>query len=387
MSHYDAIIVGAGAAGLFCAANIKSDKKVLILEKNKKVGLKIQISGGGRCNFTNLSVSHKDFISKNLHFSKSALSQYNSSEFIDLVEKNEIDFYEKKLGQLFCKKNSLEIINMLLKLCKKNSHHIKTEVEVRSCTYKEKFFEIKTDKDSYTALNIVIASGGLSFPKLGVSDIGYRIASKFGMDLEENYPSLVPFLYSGYKGLSGISLPVDIKVNKKKISDDLLFTHRGFSGPAVLKISLYWNPGDEIFVDFLPEFNLEEHLHKLKKTKQNSKVKKALIEYLPERLVQHWFKDLDKTFQETSFKEIIRICEKLKNWSFIPEGTEGYKKAEVTKGGVSTKDLNSKSMESKKMEGLYFIGEVVDVTGLLGGYNFQWAWSSAYSCAKDINNG
>ncbi len=386
MSHYDAIIVGAGAAGLFCAANIKTGKKVLILEKNKKVGLKIQISGGGRCNFTNLSVSSKDFVSQNIHYSKSALASYDSGNFIELVDSHEINFYEKKLGQMFCKKNSLEIINMLLRLCKQRSTQIETEVEVRACSFKQDHFEIKTDKQTYTATKVVIASGGLSFPKLGVSDIGYRIANKFGMELEQNYPSLVPFLYSGFKDLSGISLPVEIKLKKKLIADDFLFTHRGFSGPAILKISLYWNPGDEMTIDFLPGIKIEDSLMKLKKTKPNMKIKKSLIEFLPERFVDIWFENLDKTFQETSFKDISKINQKLKAWSFIPEGTEGYKKAEVTKGGVSTKDLDSKSMESKTMKGLYFIGEVVDVTGLLGGYNFQWAWSSAYSCAKDINN-
>jgi len=386
MSQYDAIIIGAGAAGLFCAANIKPDKKVLVLEKNKKVGLKIQISGGGRSNFTNLSVKSSDFVSKNIHYSKSALSQYSSTDFIDLVRDNKIEFYEKKLGQLFCKKNSLEIIKMLLKMNKQRATQIETEVEVRSCTKKENFFEIKTDKETYTTQKVVVASGGLSFPNLGVSDIGYRIAKKFDMCLEDTQPSLVPFLYSGYKDLSGIALPVKISVNKVKIEDDFLFTHRGFSGPAILKISLYWNQGDEIKIDFLPKIKLQDQLLKLKKSKPNLKIKKILKEFLPERFVDHWLRDSDKTLQEISIKELGKISENINFWTFIPEGTEGYKKAEVTRGGVSTKDLDSKSMESKKMKGLYFIGEVVDVTGLLGGYNFQWAWSGAYSCAKDINN-
>ncbi len=386
--HYDVIILGGGAAGLFCAAECaKSLQKVLLIEGNKKVALKVQISGGGRCNFTNLNVTSQDFVSENSHFMKSALAQFSSEDFISLVEKYEIDYYEKKMGQLFCKKNSLEIINMLLNECKKNKVEIHKDEMILDCN-KEEFYKIKTSKSTYLASNVVVATGGLSFEKLGASDIGYKIARKFCLKLTQVYPSLVPLTFPSVTPLSGISLKVSVECNKSIIKDDLLFTHKGFSGPAVLKISLYWNQGDLIKIDFMPEIDLYEELIKLKRKHPQKKVEKILYDYLPQAMVLFWINHIVKIknqdLQSLSLKDLKKISDCFKNYEFSPTGTEGYKKAEVTKGGVHTNELSSKTLMSKKHAGLYFIGEVVDVTGLLGGYNFQWAWSSAFVAARSI---
>ncbi|MCB9094723.1 MAG: NAD(P)/FAD-dependent oxidoreductase [Halobacteriovoraceae bacterium] len=387
MRIYDVIVLGGGAAGLFCAAQVSArGTNVLVIEKNKKVGLKIQVSGGGRCNFTNQKVQSEDFYSENPRFSKSALAQYSSEQFISLVKSHNIEFYEKKLGQLFCRKNSFEIINLLLDECKKKNVEIKTEVEVLGVT-KDKYFEIKTSKGLLHAKNLVVATGGLSFKKLGASNIGFEIAKRFGLKVTGLVPALVPFLAKGYTKLVGISLPVVVKVNKKVVEDDFLFTHKGFSGPAILKASLYWNAGDKIEIDFCSKEDLEVLLENEKKKNPNKTVKKLLIPLFPTRFLEHWLRDdFSKPLQELSKKKIKEIADSIHRFQCIPDGTEGYDKAEVTRGGVSTKELDSKTMEVKSIPGLYFIGEVVDVTGLLGGYNFQWAWSSAYLAGKHIKD-
>lgn len=392
MKKFDVIIIGAGAAGLFCAKLLgERGLSVCVLEQNNRAGKKILISGGGRCNFTNLQVSSKDFYSNNPHFCKSALAQFPSSSFIEFVEKHQIEYYEKKLGQLFCKKSSKLIVEALKKDCVESGVEILLEKKVRRVEKKESLFEIIVGEDKiYKADQVVVASGALSFPQLGTSDLGYRIAQYFEMKVTNLFPSLVPLLYNGFSSLAGISLPVRIKIKDQFIEDDLLFTHKGLSGPAILKASLYWQEEDSLFINLIPSVDL---LEKLKKHKSKGKlsIPKILGEFLPTRLLD--FLMTKMTFlphtdlSNLKDKDLEKIEKYICHWEIFPHGSEGYKKAEVTKGGVCTSELSSKSMQAKKVQGLYFIGEVVDVTGLLGGYNFQWAWSSAYAASQSILEG
>jgi predicted Rossmann fold flavoprotein len=397
---YDVIVIGGGAAGLMAAIEVgKRGKKVVILEHNSQVGNKILISGGGRCNFTNIYANPENYISNNPHFIHSAFSEYTPKDFIELVEKYKIEYYEKKLGQLFCKKSSKEIINMLLNEASINNVEVRTDTLVKDVNYRNEVFEIETNSGYLLSKNCVIACGGLSFPKKGATDLGYRIAKKFNHKIIETHPALVPFELSQSEmkklsDLSGISFDTNVrleinsnnKIKNKKINfnENVLITHRGLSGPAILQISSYWKKGDDIKISIEPNKNIEEILEKNQNS--NKELKTILIELVSNRFADYLCNEmkLNKPINQLSKKDKTLIIETINNFKFRPIGTEGYAKAEVTIGGVDTIELNQKTMESKKQKGLYFIGEVVDVTGWLGGYNFQWAWASGYICGKNI---
>ncbi len=391
-NNYDVIILGAGASGLFCGSIAgKRGKKVLILERNRAIGRKIFISGGGRCNFTNLSVDRQHFLCQNPHFLKGVFREYNSDNFINLVRQYNINFYEKKMGQLFCKESSAQIINMLEKECLLHSVEIKTQQDVLKVQQIGTDYRILCQKEEFNASKLVIASGGLSFPKIGATDIGYQLAKQFGHTIIETAPALVGLRFPEGKDkkicekLSGVSLPVRITHKKSKacFDDDLLFTHHGLSGPAVLKISLYWNHGEELTINLLPG----ERPDIFDNLPRKQKISSVLKKYFPKKFVEEAFIYLnieDKYFAEMGKKDRERLKNFIFNFSIIPQATEGYRRAEVTKGGICTKEVNNKTMESKIVENLYFVGEVLDVTGWLGGYNFQWAWTSGFIAGHAI---
>ena len=384
---YDAIVIGGGAAGLFCAIEAgKRGRKVLVIEHNAEVGRKIIISGGGRCNFTNMHTSPENFISKNPHFCKSALAGYTPQDFIELVRNHEIEYYEKKLGQLFCRGSSRQIVDMLLTECKRAKVEILPACSVKGVK-KHSTFDIETTNGNLRSENLVIACGGLSFPKIGASDLGYKIARQFDIKIEETRPSLVAMQFkdnNDLASLSGLSIDALVSAGKTAFRENILFTHRGLSGPALLQISNYWQSGRPVFIDLLPDNDAEAIL------KENRQRKIGLVNFLSQHLPQR-FVDVfairnfpNKPLDQISTKERQTIADRLNNWKVEFRGTEGYDRAEVTLGGVSTSELSSQTLESKKLPGLYFIGEVVDVTGWLGGYNFQWAWSSGYAAGKAV---
>lgn len=386
---FDVIVIGAGAAGLMAAAQLASrGNKTLLLEHNRQVGRKILISGGGRCNFTNRTVLPSDFHSDNLHFAKSALSRYTPEDFIDLVESYKIPYYEKKLGQLFCETSAKEIVDMLLSECKKYGAEIRLGQKILSVDKTENQFLLKDFKQSFFCSNLVIATGGLPLESLGASDFGYKIAKQFGLKTTVTQPALVPFvLFEDFSILSGVSLPVVITVNDRLVADDLLFTHKGLSGPAILKASLFWNPSDSLQINFVPGIDLQELLKKTRLQRPKVGLENYLKEFVPSRLIEKFrerYSWPSKILADLSFDEIEQVAAQLTSFKVTPKDTEGYRKAEVTKGGVCTSELSSKTLEARKVAGLYFIGEVVDVTGLLGGYNFQWAWASAHAVAEAI---
>jgi predicted Rossmann fold flavoprotein len=390
MSHMetdktDCIIIGAGAAGLMAASSLCTrKKKTIVIESNKSAGRKILISGGGRCNFTNLDVEANHYVSENPHFCKSALKQYTNWDFIDLVANAGISYHEKTLGQLFCDKSSSQILELLL--AQLNDYatlkYSESVIEVSRISEEEQMYEVRTSKATYHAPSVIVASGGLSLPSIGASPIGHQIAKKFGHKLIETSPALVPFTLDGHDlnkavELSGVSLESIIKVGKTSFCENILFTHKGLSGPAILKASLYWHPGEMVTINFLPKANIEDIINSSPK----KKLRNTLKEVLPERFIEVWLgpvTNLDKNGAEIGKKQLQLITNLTHNWEFKPKGTEGYRKAEVTRGGVATDMISSKTMESKLSPGLFFVGEVIDVTGLLGGYNFQWAWSSGF---------
>lgn len=386
---FDAIIIGGGAAGLFCAIEAgKRGRKVLVIEHNSRVGRKIIISGGGRCNFTNIHARAENFLSENPHFCKSALAGYTPQDFVELVKKHNIDYYEKKLGQLFCRESSLKIVEMLLTECKNSEVEIKLNCSVKSVSTNE-HFEIETNQGQFTSENLVIATGGLSIPKIGATDLGYKIAKQFGLKIVETRPALVPFVFeknffADFKKLAGISLDAEVSFEKTSFRENILFTHRGLSGPAILQISSYWKRGKNIWINLFPGKDAFEILQNSNESKKN--FVNFLGELLPNRFAEIWTKNFStaKPLKGFSEKELAKVAERLEKWEIPFSETEGYAKAEVTAGGVSTAELSSKTMESKKIKGLYFIGEVVDVTGWLGGYNFQWAWSSGFAAGNAI---
>jgi predicted Rossmann fold flavoprotein len=384
---FDAIIIGAGAAGLFCALQAgKRGKRILVIEHNAQIGRKILISGGGRCNFTNIHTKAENFISANPHFCKSALARYTPDDFIELIKKHRIEFYEKKLGQLFCRESSRQIVEMLLKECSKAKVEIRTNCTVKSVR-KDDVFEVETNQGVFTGEQLVIATGGLSFPKIGATGFGYKIARQFGLKILETSPSLVPLVFSkntGFSRLAGISIDSLVSNGKSSFRENILFTHRGLSGPAILQISNYWRKDKQISINLLPDFNVLESFKKNLSSKQN--LDNFLSKFLPNRFAEIFTAENfpNKPLNQLSRKEIERIAEKLNNWQVLFNETEGYHKAEVTLGGIDTNELSSQTMESKKIAGLFFVGEVVDVTGWLGGYNFQWAWSSAFVAGQAI---
>ena len=387
--HWDAIIIGGGAAGLLCAIEAgKRGRKVLVIEHSDRVGKKIAISGGGRCNFTNVHTTPEAFLSANPHFCKSALAGYTPRNFIDLVEKHGIQYHEKKLGQLFCDGSSGQIIDMLLNECSDAGVEIRCSCEVESIA-KDDAFQIKTNQGLFSAASLVIASGGLSIAPLGATDFGYRIARQFGLQIENARPGLVPFrldqdLLNKLKKLSGVSIDALVSFDRISFRENILFTHRGLSGPAILQISSYWRTKEPIVIDLLPDTAaatlLEEH--------QGTPTELAtlLSRYLPKRFAHAWCElyATSKPLRQYGRRELDDISTRLHQLQIIPSGTEGFRKAEVTAGGVSTTELSSQTMEAKKVPGLYFIGEVVDVTGHLGGFNFQWAWASGYAAGRNV---
>lgn len=394
MKRYDVIIIGAGAAGLFCAAQIgKKGKSVLLLDNGKKVGRKILMSGGGYCNFTNLDVGAQHYLSQNPHFVKSALARYNQWDFIALLAEYGISYHEKELGQLFTDNGAEQIVAMLLKECQAANVQIQLQVQISQVTQLTNGFEVKYGNElCLQCENLVIASGGLSMPKLGATAFGYQIAEQFGLPVVPPRASLVPFTWREqdqvFADLAGISLPITVTAeNGMSFSNALLFTHRGISGPAMLQISNYWLPNQPLFIDFLPKIRLDEYLQTMRQSSSKMQLKTALQRLLPNKLVEFFIShyQLPTTIlADLSNLKIAEINQLFHQWQFVPNGTEGYRTAEVTLGGVDTNQISSKTMEVKHIKGLYFIGEVLDVTGWLGGYNFQWAWSSAYACATAI---
>ncbi len=388
-NNYDVIIIGAGAAGLMCAATAgRRGRTVFVIEHNEKPGKKILISGGGRCNFTNLWVHPQNFVSINPHFCKSALSRFDERDFISLVEKHKIPYHEKTMGQLFCDSKANDILDLLINECRDHEVIIKSNCKV-SKVEKENQFRIRTNDGDFTSESLVIATGGLSIPKIGATDFGYKIANQYDINIVEPKPSLVPFIWSEkdlkhFTDLAGISVYSEVKCNSNSFRGNILFTHKGISGPAILQISNYWNDGDIITIDLLPDINLNDQINDWKIESPGALLVTFLGKILPKRLIQKLIElnGFDKAVNQYSNKDIAVVCRLFKEWEIKPFDTEGFEKAEVTKGGIDTNELSSKTFESIKIKNLYFIGEVIDVTGWLGGYNFQWAWSSGY-CAGE----
>ncbi len=387
--HFDVIIIGGGAAGLFCAGiAARHGRKVLVLERAEKVGKKILISGGGRCNFTNLHTKPENYISNNPNFAKSALARYTPQDFIALVKKHSIAFHEKKLGQLFCDGSAKEIVDLLLRECGSPNVTIKVNCEVKNIQ-KSEIFNVETNLGNFTSSSLVIACGGVSIPKMGATDFGYRVARQFGLKLVNTRPALVPFTLQqaelqAFSELSGVSVDALVSTGKQQFRENILFTHRGLSGPAILQISSYWNSGQAVKINVLPDENSADLLLAEQSSQLNFST--WLSNYLPSRFAKAWatINAEPKPLRQFNQKELRRLAEKLHQWEITPNGTEGYAKAEVTSGGVDTKELSSKTMESEKVAGLFFIGEVVDVTGQLGGYNFQWAWASGNAAGQFV---
>ncbi|VAW61127.1 Uncharacterized protein YhiN [hydrothermal vent metagenome] len=395
-NHYDVVIVGAGAAGLFCAFNAaQKGLRVLVLDHANKVGKKILMSGGGRCNFTNLNTSFEDFTCENPHFCKSALMQYSAYDFLSLVESHQVDYVEKAAGQLFCKDSSKDILKMLLDECGASGVKIYKKCTVHDIQ-KNEAFALQTSLGVFSSHSLVIATGGLSIPTLGATGFGYDIAKQFGHEIVPTSASLVPFTLSAkllkkLNHLSGLSLKVQISVItdrqvKVVIEEDLLFTHRGLSGPAILKISAYWQYGQAVEINLLPAINVQDYLQQQRLNKPEQLLTTSLSRILPKRLALYL---CGNELADAKLKHInSRILEFLNslihNWKVTPSGTEGYKTAEVTSGGISVGRISSKTFESSLQKRLYFIGEVLDVTGQLGGYNFQWAWSSGWCAAQNM---
>ena len=394
MEKFDAIVIGAGAAGMFCAAQAgQAGQRVLLLDNGKKPGRKILMSGGGRCNFTNLYVEPAAYLSQNPHFCKSALARYTQWDFIDLVGKYGIAWHEITLGQLFCDDSAEQIVNMLVAECEKGQVALRLRSEVLSVARDDDGYTLQLNGATVAAPKLVIASGGLSMPGLGASPFGYKVAEQFGLKVLPTRAGLVPFtlhkpMLEQFKTLSGVSVPSVITAeNGVVFKENLLFTHRGLSGPAVLQISSYWQPGEFVTINLLPECDLDAFLNDQRQTHPNQSLKNTLAMQLPKRLVeclQLLGQIPDVALKQLNSREQATLVEMLTHWRVQPNGTEGYRTAEVTLGGVDTRELSSRTMEARNVPGLYFIGEVMDVTGWLGGYNFQWAWSSAWACAQAL---
>lgn len=395
MHRFDVVIIGAGAAGLFCAGMAgQLGLKVLVVDHAAKVAEKIRISGGGRCNFTNREAGPANFLSANPHFCRSALARYTPQDFIALVQRHRIAFHEKHKGQLFCDDSSDEIVSMLLRECEHGQVARWQPCAVEAVRQTTHGYEADTARGTVTTSRVVVATGGLSIPKIGATDFGYRLARQFGHRLVETRPALVPLTFdpaawAPFAALAGVSLEVGIETGKGKdggsFVEDLLFTHRGLSGPAVLQISSYWRPGQPLRVDLAPKADLGAQLRAAKQHSRKQ-LDNQLATLLPARLADAWLAGAPglagRAVADVKDKDLDALARRLQQWELLPTGTEGYRKAEVTAGGVDTRQLSSQSMESQLARGLHFIGEVVDVTGWLGGYNFQWAWASAAACAR-----
>ena len=401
MNEFDAVIIGAGAAGLHCAGIAgQLGLRVLLIDHAEKVAEKIRISGGGRCNFTNRDTTPANFLSANPHFCRSALARYTPQDFISLMQSHGIAFHEKHKGQLFCDDSSDDVIQMLMVECQRGGVVHWQPCAVGEVKQSAGGFEVNTDHGNVQCKRLVIATGGLSIPKIGATDFGYRLARQFGHHMIDTRPALVPLTFDAaawqpFVSLAGLSLEARVQTGQGKdqaeFLEDLLFTHRGMSGPAVLQISSFWQPGTPLRINLAPAVDLKQRLIEAK-AQARRKLSNALIELLPRRLAETWLSTqsstqpalTDKPMAELRDRDLQQLAHSLQTWQLTPNGTEGYKKAEVTSGGVDTRELSSNSMESQRSRGLYFIGEVVDVTGWLGGYNFQWAWASAAACARGM---
>ncbi|MDP0587947.1 MAG: NAD(P)/FAD-dependent oxidoreductase [Candidatus Endonucleobacter bathymodioli] len=393
LSKYDVIIIGAGASGMMCALTAaRRGRKVLVIEHSNKVGKKILISGGGRCNYTNMYIQSENYLSQNPHFCKSALSRYSQWDFQTLVEKHKIPWHEKTAGQLFCDNYSKDIVNLLVDEC----HSVDVTILLKALVFEvinlESCFSVNTSNGIIQSQSLVIATGGLSFPTMGATDFGYKLAQQFGHSIVKQHPGLVPFTFpkkwlAYFGGLAGISAEVIVSYREESFRDKILFTHKGLSGPAILQISSYWTFGHSISINWLPNMPALQWLKSMQKSRPKAKLTTVLTEVVSRRLAHLLcgYGKLDEisdggkvSLQQITLTTLTEMAESLEYWSLEPLGTEGYKKAEVTLGGVSTDDISSKTFESFLQPGLFFIGEVLDVTGGLGGFNFQWAWSSGY---------
>lgn len=392
-NKYDVVIIGAGAAGLMCAATAgKRGRSVLVLDHGKKPGRKILISGGGRCNFTNNDVAANNYVCRNPHFVKSALSQYSQWDFIGLVCQHEIDYEERDHGQLFCLDSAKDIVKMLVAECDMPNISLRYQTDICAITQLETGFSLNVNGETISCESLVVATGGLSMPKLGATPFGYQIAAQFGLKMVPTTAGLVPFTLhkqdkDAFEELSGIAVPAVITTEDgTSFKENLLFTHRGLSGPVVLQISSYWLPGQKVSIDLLPTLNLAETLLQLRDQHPNQSIKNTLSRLLPKRLIEVLITRgdiIDKPLKQLDHKEFEQLATYFHHWNIAPNGTEGYRTAEVTLGGVDTDELSSKTMESKRIKGLFFAGEVMDVSGWLGGYNFQWAWSSGYVAGQN----
>lgn len=388
---WDVIVIGAGAAGLMCALTAgKRGKRVLVLEHAPKPGKKILISGGGRCNFTNLYASPENYLSQNPHFCKSALARYTPGDFIALVESHGIPYHEKKLGQLFCDRSAQDILDMLLSEAHAAGVKLYTGVQVQRIAKGESVYQLNTPNQTFQARSLVLATGGLSIPKMGATDFGYRIAKQFGHRCVAPQPGLVPLTFSAsmmaLAELRGLALDTEVRLAQAHFRENTLFAHFGLSGPAILQISSYWHPGQSLRLNFLPDIHLASVIEGWQREKRQAQITTLLDDYLPKRFVRAWQTRYfpAKPPTQLSLAEVDKLCQSLQDWSFTPAGTAGYAKAEVTTGGIDTSEVASKTMESRLVSGLYLIGELLDVTGWLGGYNFQWAWASGYAAGQAV---
>ena len=391
-NNYDVIVIGAGAAGLMCSIEAgKRGKKVWLIEHSSKLAEKIRISGGGRCNFTNLYSNPSNFLSNNEHFCKSAFAKYTQNDFIDLINKHNIKFHEKKLGQLFCTTSAREIIDMLVAECLEQKVKIDTETKVINLFKKETYYTVNTSKGNYNSKALVIATGGLSIPKIGATDFGYKIAKQFNLEVNDLSPALVPLTFQEKelqfcKSLAGVSVNASVKINKTVFEEGLIFTHRGISGPSILQISSYWKHSKPISINLLPNVDLGKTLKQRRVDNPKQNLSNILSDYLPNKLASAICEKLliNDKIGEASNAKLKKLSDFVNNWLVFPTGTEGYKTAEVTLGGIDTKAISSSTMECIDHSGLFFVGEVLDVTGHLGGHNFQWAWSSGFVAGQNV---
>ena len=392
MFEVDVIIIGAGASGLMCAIEAgKRRRKVLVLEHANKPGKKILMSGGGRCNFTNYTIEAENFLSENAHFCKSALSRFSQWDFLEMIHAQNIPYHEREHGQLFCNESARDILNMLLTECDNAGVDIRLNAEIQSIEkHAESGFIIKTKTQEFNCQSLVVATGGLSIPKMGATPFAYKVAEQFGIKVQPTRAGLVPFTLhvqdkEKFAVLSGLALPATISNARQSFTENLLFTHRGLSGPVVLQMSSYWQEGGKIAIDLLPELDLQQKLLQAQKQKIRLKIKNYLTQFLAKRLVATFLQEelLELSLLDLSHKQIQAIAEQFNHWIVKPNGTEGYRTAEVTLGGVDCHAISSKTLQANQVAGLYFVGEALDVSGWLGGYNFQWAWASGW-CAGQV---
>ncbi len=392
MEHFDVVIIGAGAAGLMCAIEAgKRNRKVLVIDHANKAGKKILMSGGGRCNFTNYSIDAENYISSNPHFCKSALSRFSQWNFLELIHQYQIPFHERAHGQLFCDDSAKDIVKMLLSECREYGVSIQLNSPVKTINKEHELFVVQTSRQQLHCQSLVIATGGLSIPKMGATPFGYKIAEQFDINIIPTRAGLVPFTWQDhdktrFTDLSGIAIAAKVSNETISFEENLLFTHRGLSGPAILQISSYWHSGETIEINLLPELDIFEDLLSKRRVYTNTQIGTVLTSLLPKKLIRTFFQPelLETPLQNCSDTLISQVTRQLQQWTIKPNATEGYRTAEVTVGGVSCDEISSKTLEASKVKGLFFVGEVLDVTGWLGGYNFQWAWSSGWCAGQYV---